>query len=66
MKREYDFSEAVRGKFNAPTARLIPPVHLEPAILDYLMARAEARGTSLDELVNRLRQKDIELSEAVK
>ena len=66
MKREYDFSEAVRGKFSAPTERLIPPVHLEPAILDYLMARAEARGTSLDELVNRLLQKDIELIEAAK
>jgi hypothetical protein len=64
MKEEYDFSTAIRGKFSAPNADLIPPVHLEPAILEYLIARAEARGTSLDELVNRLLQKDIELIEA--
>jgi len=60
MKDEYDFSNAERGKFFRRDAQLIPPVHLDPEVLSYLAARAEARGTSLDDLVNELLKKDIE------
>ena len=63
MEEEYDFSGATRGKFFRPGARLIPPVHLEPDVLDYLAARAKARGTTLSTLVNELLKKDIELIE---
>ena len=66
MKDEYDFSTAVRGKFHRKDARLIPPVHLEPAVLDYLAERAAARGVSLSTLVNTLLKKDIELIDATK
>ena len=66
MKDEYDFSNAERGKFYRRHAQLIPPVHLDPEVLSYLAARAEARGTSLSTLVNDLLRKDIELIEAVK
>ena len=66
MKDEYDFSDAERGKFYRRDAQLIPPVHLDPEILSYLAARAEARGTSLSALVNDLLRKDIELIEAAK
>lgn len=66
MKEEYDFSGATRGKFFRPGAQLIPPVHLEPDVLDYLAARAKARGTSLSILVNELLKKDIELIETVR
>lgn len=65
MKDEYDFSGAVRGKFYRQGAVLVPPVHLEPEVLKYLQARAEARGTSLSQLVNELLRKDIELNETV-
>jgi len=64
MKDEYDFSGAERGRFYREGTRLIPPVHLEPEVLDYLAARAAARGTSLSALVNTLLRKDIELIEA--
>jgi hypothetical protein len=66
MKDEYDFSNAERGKFCRGDAQLIPPVHLDPEVLSYLAARAEARGTSLSTLVNDLLRKDIELIEAAK
>ena len=66
MRDEYDFSNAERGKFYRRDAQLIPPVHLDPEVLSYLAARAEARGTSLSTLVNDLLRKDIELIEAVK
>jgi hypothetical protein len=64
MKDEYDFSGAERGKFYRPGLKLIPPVHLEPDVLDYLAERARARGTTLNSLVNQLLKKDIELIEA--
>lgn len=64
MKDDYDFSKAERGKFFQPDARLLPPEHLEPDILADLVARAEAKGVTLDKLVNELLQKDIELIKA--
>ena len=65
MKDEYDFSSATRGKFYQDGVQLVPPVHLEPDVLNYLLTKAEARGTTLNALVNELLKKDIELIEAV-
>jgi len=39
----------------------VPPIHLDPEVLDYLSERASARGVSLSSLVNTLLKKDIEL-----
>jgi hypothetical protein len=61
MKDEYDLSVAERGKFACEGARLVPPVHLDPEILDYLAERASARGISLSSLVNTLLKKSIGL-----
>jgi hypothetical protein len=64
MKDEYDFSNAERGRFQREGAILAPPVHLDADVLAFLSARAAARGLSLNELVNALLKKDIELIEA--
>ena len=64
MREEYDFAQGKRGLFARPDAALVPPVHLEPEILDYLAKRAAARGVPLDQLINDLLRKDIELIEA--
>jgi hypothetical protein len=64
MKDEYDFSNAERGRFFRRDAVLAPPVHLDPDVLAFLSARAQARGIPLNELVNALLKKDIELIEA--
>jgi hypothetical protein len=64
MKDEYDFSNADRGRFYRKDAVLAPPVHLDPEVLAFLTVRAAAQGISLDELVNALLRKDIELIEA--
>ena len=63
MKDEYDFSKAERGRFCRPDAVLAPPVHLEPEVLAFLTERAQARGIPLNEFVNELLKKDIELIE---
>lgn len=64
MKDEYDFAKAERGRFFRPGAVLAPPVHLDPEVLAFLTERAAARGLSVNELVNALLKKDIELIEA--
>lgn len=66
MRDEYDFSKADRGRFYRPDAAMRPPVHLEDEVLNFLTARAKARGVTLNELVNTLLKKDIELIEAAK
>ena len=64
MKDEYDFSRAERGRFYRKDALLVPPVHLDPEVLAFLSARSQARGIALNDLVNELLKKDIELIEA--
>jgi len=59
-------ANAVRGKFFKPNLRLIPPVRLDPEVVDFLATRAEARGITLNALVNQLLKKDIELIEAAR
>jgi hypothetical protein len=64
MRDEYDFSNAEPGKFHRSNALLAPPLDLAPEVLAFLIARVEARGITLSELVNVLLKKDIELIEA--
>ncbi len=61
MKDEYDFTNAERGKFYQPDVRLIPPVRLEPDVLEFLATCAKERGTTVNQLVNQLLKKDMEL-----
>jgi hypothetical protein len=61
---EYDFSKAERGKFHRKSAVLVPPVHLDPEVLAFLSELAKARGVPLNELINTLLWKNIELIEA--
>ena len=62
--REYDFSKGERGKFYCADAVLVPPVRLDPEVVTFLTARAQACGMTLSQLVNTLLKKDIELIEA--
>jgi predicted HicB family RNase H-like nuclease len=64
MKDEYDFSNGERGRFFRKEATLVQPVRLDPKILAFLTERAAARGISVNDLVNELLKKDIELIEA--
>lgn len=63
---EIDFSGGTRGKFFKPDARLNLPVYLEAEVQRYLAARAKARGIEVEQLVNELLKKDIELIEVAK
>ena len=66
MRDEYDFSNAERGKFHRKNAVLQLPVYLDPEVREYLAARAKAKGIEVDQLVDELLRRDIELIEAAK
>jgi len=64
MKKHYDFSKAVRGKFYKANAVFKLPVYLDAKVETYLAAKADSKGVDLSDLVNELLKKDIELIEA--
>jgi hypothetical protein len=66
MPAEIDFSKGTRGQFFRAGARISLPVYLEPEVQEYLAARAKARGIEIEQLVNELLKKDIELGEAAR
>ena len=66
MKEEYDFSRGIRGKFYRPGATLNLPVYLDDDVLDYLSAKARAKGIEVNDMVNDLLRKDIALIEGMK
>jgi hypothetical protein len=65
MKKEYDFSKGVRGKFYRPDAKLRIPVYLEPDAAAFLRRFAEERGTEVERIVNDWIRRDIELIKSV-
>ena len=66
MKDEYDFSKGQRGKFYKQDVQLNLPVYLDEEVFSYLQRQARAKGKELNEIVNDLLKKDIDLANAVK
>ena len=58
MKREYNFSKAVRGKFYRKGADLRLPIYLDPKLQSKLERLARKKGKDVGEMVNQLLRKD--------
>jgi len=63
MRREYDFSKGVRGKFYRKGAELRLPIYLEPKLQSKLERIARRKGKDVGEMVNQLLKKDVEFLE---
>jgi cytidylate kinase len=63
MRREYDFSQAVRGKFYRKGAELRVPIYLDTKLQSQLERLAQRKGKELGEVVNQLVKKEMELLE---
>ena len=61
MKKEYDFSEGVRGKFYHKGAQLRLPIYLNLNIQQRLERLAKTKHEPIGELVGRLLQKELQL-----
>lgn len=66
MKKEYDFSNAERGKFYKPNAKFNIPVYLDEEVLEYFSKIAESKGVDLNDMVNNQLKKHIDLIEGIK
>ena len=63
MKREYDFSKAIRGKFYRRGADLRLPIYLEPKLQCKIERLARRKGKDVGEMVNQLLRKDLDFLE---
>ena len=65
MKKEYEFSKGVRGKFYHAEAQLELPIYLEPDVATFLQKVASQKGIEVETIVNDWIRKDIALIETV-
>ncbi|HQU84795.1 MAG TPA: hypothetical protein PKY59_16775 [Pyrinomonadaceae bacterium] len=63
MKKEYDFSKGVRGKFYNTDAEFNLPIYLEPEIAEFVQKLAKEKNVETSQIVNQLLRKDKELIE---
>jgi hypothetical protein len=65
MKKEYDFSKAVQGKFYRPIAKLEIPVYLDREVKEFFSKTASKKKIDLDKVVNTILRKEMEMLKAI-
>ncbi len=65
MKREYDFSKGVRGKFYRPGLQLRLPVYLDQEAMAFVQRIARKKKTDISTVVNELILTDKQLAEVI-
>lgn len=65
MKKEYDFSKGVRGKFCRPNVRINLPIYLDPDNLDFIEKIAKKKNQDIAVIVNKLIKSDKEFAKAI-
>lgn len=59
MKRDYDFSKAVRGKFYREGTELRLPIYLDAKLQEQVECLARKNGRDVGEMVNQLVRKEV-------
>jgi hypothetical protein len=65
MKKEYDFSKAVQGKFYRPIDKLEIPIYLDNEIKEFFSKKALSKNVDLDKVVNTILRKEMEVLKAI-
>ncbi|MDA8089186.1 MAG: hypothetical protein M0Z61_03025 [Nitrospiraceae bacterium] len=65
MKKEYDFSKAVQGKFYRPIEKLEIPIYLDKEIKEFFSKTASGKKIGLDKIVNTILRKEMEMLKAM-
>ncbi len=65
MKKEYDFSNAVRGKFYRKGARLNLPIYLDKDIADFIHKVADRKKIDSQTVVNKMLRGNKEIIQAL-
>ena len=66
MKREYDFSRGVRGKFHRSNVRLNLPIYLDDDVAEFVQKYAKRKNVDSQTLVNKLLRSNKEMIHAVR
>jgi len=61
MKREYDFSMAVLGKFYRKGAEIRLPIYLDAKLQQKIEQLAQKKGRTVNDVVNQLLKKELAL-----
>ncbi len=61
MKKEYDFSKGVRGKFHNSDGDFNLPIYLEPEIAEFVQKLSVKRKVDRNQIVNKLLKKNMEI-----
>lgn len=64
MKKEYDFTRGIRGKFSGPHVQLHYPIYLESDVADFIEKYARRKHTDAQSIVNEWLRKNIELGKS--
>ena len=66
MKKEYDFSKGVRGKFYRPNVRLNLPVYLDDDIAEFVQKYAKRKKVDAQTVVNEILRSNKEMLQALR
>lgn len=65
MKREYDFSKGIQGKFYRPNVRLRLPVYLDDDVLKFVQDIARRKKANPQTVVNKLLRSNKEIFQSM-
>ena len=61
MEEEYDFSKAEQGKFYRPLEELEIPIYLDKEVKAFFSKKASEKGIELEQIINAVLLKEMEL-----
>ncbi len=65
MKKEYDFSKGVQGKFYRPIEKLEIPVYLDREVKEFFSKTASKKKIDIAKVVNTILRKEMEMLKAI-
>lgn len=66
MKKEYDFSKAVRGKYYHPNTKLNLPIYLDDDVIDFIEKYAKQKKVDSQTIVNEILRRNKEMLNAMR
>jgi hypothetical protein len=61
MKKEYNFSQATKGKFYTPLDQIEAPIYLDKSVKDFYEKAAQSKRVDLNKMVNSILKKEMEI-----
>lgn len=65
MKEEYDFSNAIQGKFSRPLEELDIPIYLNKELIQFYSKKASEKHIDLNKLINIILRKEMEIIQEI-